>query len=179
MRERRRWPGTGKSRRMPIAVVMAAAMVAPLVMALPSAADDTPSRPLTEQGYSAEESKALTQAAESGQPVELLSHRGEASQVFANPVNLFVASFIGSPAMSLIPLEVATVDGRTVLTSAENWTIALSDENARKVQGATSRKVVLGARHSAIRLHKSQVEGAVPAKVYIVEPTGDVTFVVK
>ncbi|MDW8805671.1 FG-GAP-like repeat-containing protein [Streptomyces scabiei] len=74
---------------MPIAVVMAAAMVAPLVMALPSAADDTPSRPLTEQGYSAEESKALTQAAESGQPVELLSHRGEASQVFANPEGTF------------------------------------------------------------------------------------------
>jgi multiple sugar transport system ATP-binding protein len=99
------------------------------------------------------------------------------AQVFANPVNLFVASFIGSPAMSLIPLEVATAGGRTVLTSAENWTIALSDENAHKVQGATSRKVVLGARHSAIRLHKSQVEGGVPAKVYTVEPTGDVTFV--
>ena len=64
-----------------------------------------------------------------------------------------------------------------MLTSAEKWTIELSDENARKVQSATSRKVVLGARHSAIRLHKSDVEGGVPAKVYTVEPTGDVTFV--
>src|SRR6188508_1613863 len=41
------------------------------------------------------------------------------AQVFAHPVNLFVASFIGSPAMSLIPLEVSTANGSTVLTSAE------------------------------------------------------------
>ena len=44
-------------------------------------------------------------------------------------------------------------------------------------QKATTRKVVLGARHSTIKLHKSAVPGAIPAKAYTVEPTGDVTFV--
>src|SRR5215204_4124940 len=63
------------------------------------------------------------------------------SQVFANPVNMFVASFIGSPAMSLIPLEASTVDGRTVLTGAEGWTLTLSARNARKVEHSTSRKI--------------------------------------
>jgi multiple sugar transport system ATP-binding protein len=99
------------------------------------------------------------------------------AQVFANPVNLFVASFVGSPAMSLIPLEASTLDGRTVLNSAEGWTLALTESNGRKAQNATSRKVVLGARHSTIRLNKSKVDSSVPAKVYTVEPTGDVTFV--
>jgi multiple sugar transport system ATP-binding protein len=99
------------------------------------------------------------------------------AQVFANPVNMFVAGFIGSPAMSLIPLEATTMDGETVLTSAEGWALILSDRNARKVAKATSKKVVLGARHSTIRLHKTQVPLSVPAKVYTVEPTGDVTFV--
>ena len=99
------------------------------------------------------------------------------AQVFANPVNLFVASFVGSPAMSLIPLESRTVEGRTVLASSEGWMLPLADKNARKVQNAKSAKVVLGARHSTVRLHKSAVEGSVPAKVYTVEPTGDVTFV--
>ena len=56
------------------------------------------------------------------------------AQVFAHPVNLFVASFIGSPAMSLIPVEASTVDGRTVLTGAEGWTMTLSPRNARKVE---------------------------------------------
>jgi multiple sugar transport system ATP-binding protein len=99
------------------------------------------------------------------------------AQVFAHPVNLFVASFIGSPAMSLIPVEASTVDGRTVLTGAEGWTLTLSDRNARKVEHATSRKIVLGARHSTIRLARSATTEAVPAKAYTVEPTGDVTFV--
>jgi multiple sugar transport system ATP-binding protein len=99
------------------------------------------------------------------------------AQVFAHPVNMFVASFIGSPAMSLIPLEASTADGDVVLTGAEGWTLPLSSRNARKVQSAKGRKVVLGARHSTIVLHKSPVPGAIPAKAYTVEPTGDVTFV--
>ena len=56
------------------------------------------------------------------------------AQVFAHPVNMFVASFIGSPAMSLIPLEASTANGDTVLTSAEGWSLELSQLNARKVQ---------------------------------------------
>jgi multiple sugar transport system ATP-binding protein len=99
------------------------------------------------------------------------------AQVFANPVNMFVASFVGSPAMSLVPLEATTVDGRVALNSAEGWTLALSDENIRKVAKASTKKVVLGARHSTIRLHREEVARSVPAKVYTVEPTGDVTFV--
>jgi multiple sugar transport system ATP-binding protein len=99
------------------------------------------------------------------------------AQVFAHPVNMFVASFVGSPAMSLIPLEASTVDGRPVLASTEGWTMELSSENARKVERATSKSVVLGARHSTINLNKTPVPGAVPAKTYTVEPTGDITFV--
>ena len=99
------------------------------------------------------------------------------AQVFANPVNMFVASFVGSPAMSLIPLEATTVEGKAALSSAEGWILPLSERNARKVATAKSKKIVLGARHSTIKLHKTSMPGTVPAKVYTVEPTGDVTFV--
>jgi len=64
-----------------------------------------------------------------------------------------------------------------VLTGAEGWALPLSPLNARKAQAATTKKVVLGARHSTIKLHKSAMPGAIPAKAYTVEPTGDVTFV--
>jgi multiple sugar transport system ATP-binding protein len=107
----------------------------------------------------------------------LLQQYDSPAQVFAHPVNMFVASFIGSPAMSLIPLAATTVDGRTVLTGAEGWTMALSPLNALKAQRATTSKVVLGARHSTIKLTTNAAPGAIPAKAYTVEPTGDVTFV--
>src|SRR4051812_41501468 len=99
------------------------------------------------------------------------------AQVFAHPANMFVASFIGSPAMSLIPLEVSTTAGNAVLSGAEGWNLPLSPANARKAERATTRKIVLGARHSTIKLHTGPVPGATPAKAYTVEPTGDVTFV--
>jgi len=63
------------------------------------------------------------------------------------------------------------------LTSAEGWSLELSPHNAQKVAKAKTRKIVLGARHSTIKLHKSVVPGSIPAKAYTVEPTGDVTFV--
>jgi len=98
------------------------------------------------------------------------------ANVFAHPVNMFVASFVGSPAMSLVPLTASSSGGTVSLTSPEGWSMPLSDANSRKAAKATSSKVVLGARHSTIKVHKSQVPGAVPGKVYTVEPTGDVTF---
>ena len=98
------------------------------------------------------------------------------ANVFSNPVNMFVAGFIGSPAMSLIPLTAVTKGTEVGLTSPEGWTLPLSPMNAQKALKAKSNKVVLGARHSTIKLHKTEVPGSVPGRVYTVEPTGDVTF---
>lgn len=96
--------------------------------------------------------------------------------VFDHPVNVFVAGFVGSPAMSLIPLEIAT-DGTDVsLHSPDGWDLSLSPANARRVKSASSKRIVLGARHSTLRIHKTAVPGAVKGKVYTVEPTGDITF---
>jgi multiple sugar transport system ATP-binding protein len=107
----------------------------------------------------------------------LLQQYDSPKNVFDHPVNMFVASFVGSPAMSLIPLEAVTKGDRVTLTGHEGWELPLSAENSRKALGATTNKLVLGARHSTIRLHKVAVPASVPAKVYTVEPTGDVTFV--
>ena len=89
---------------------------------------------------------------------------------------MFVAGFVGSPAMSLIALEVASNGTDVSLHSPDGWSLPLSPANARKAQSSTSKRVVLGARHSTLRIHKSAVPGAVAGKVYTVEPTGDITF---
>ena len=96
--------------------------------------------------------------------------------VFANPVNTFVASFIGSPAMSLVPLTATDKGGEMVLTSTEGWEMKLSPANGAKARSAQSDKVILGARHSTIKLHMQEAPNAVPSRVYTVEPTGDITF---
>jgi multiple sugar transport system ATP-binding protein len=93
--------------------------------------------------------------------------------IFAAPVNTFVAGFVGSPAMNLLSARIAGA----ALEGEGGWRLGLSPENARRVLGATTHEVVLGARHSAIALHREPVPLGVEGRVYTVEPTGDVTFV--
>ena len=97
-------------------------------------------------------------------------------RVFEHPVNTFVAGFVGSPAMNLVPARVAGNGTGAALESPDGWRCALSDANARKSRGATDGEIVLGARHSTIRLHREAATGAVAGRVYTVEPTGDITY---
>ena len=106
----------------------------------------------------------------------LLQQYDSPANVFAHPVNTFVASFVGSPAMSLIPVDVVAKGADTLLKGAGGWELPLSAMNARKAQGSGDGKAVLGARHSTLKLHRAAMPGAVPGKVYSVEPTGDITF---
>ena len=106
----------------------------------------------------------------------LLQQYDSPKNVFDHPVNVFVAGFVGSPAMSLIALEIATNGTDVSLHSPDGWNLVLSPANARKAQNSTSRRIVLGARHSTLQIHKSAAPGAVEGKVYTVEPTGDITF---
>jgi multiple sugar transport system ATP-binding protein len=78
--------------------------------------------------------------------------------------------------MSLVPLRRA-VEGDAVALAGDGWVLPLSEANARKARAARSDKVILGARHSTIALRDAASPGAVPGRVYTVEPTGDVTFV--
>jgi multiple sugar transport system ATP-binding protein len=93
--------------------------------------------------------------------------------VFARPVNTFVAGFVGSPAMNLVHARVA--NGGAML-EGDGWRCALSPANARKALKAIAPEVVLGARHSTIALRKEQNDGAIAGRVYTVEPTGDITY---
>lgn len=75
--------------RIPVALA-AALMLAPLLAAVPAAAQErSPLAAETGGLHSTEEETALQQAAESGEPVEVLARRTETSQTFANPSGTF------------------------------------------------------------------------------------------
>jgi multiple sugar transport system ATP-binding protein len=107
----------------------------------------------------------------------LLQQYAAPAEVFAHPANVFVAGFVGSPAMNLLPLRLVRANDGVMLASPEGWHLKLSSENAAIAARASGDTVVLGARHSTIKLHRTAVPGAVAGQSYIVEPTGDITFV--
>ncbi len=87
---------------------------------------------------------------------------GSPLELYDNPANLFVAGFIGSPAMNFLP-------GRFVPGSATAVKLANGSElPAPACREADGREVTLGVRPEHFVIN----EGGVPADVIVVEPTG-------
>lgn len=108
----------------------------------------------------------------------IIQQFGTPKDIYNNPANLFVASFIGSPPMNFIPLRLARKDGRllALLDSGQarcELPLALDDA------GLEGREVILGIRPEQISLAPIQPSGlpGIRAEVQVTEPTGPDTLV--
>jgi len=106
----------------------------------------------------------------------VLQQYASPDHVFNRPVNTFVAGFIGSPAMNLIPGRVQQNGGGVEVVGEAGWDLPLSPLRAKQALRSDG-DVMLGIRHSQVRLHRQVVPGSLAATIYTVEPTGDLTFV--
>jgi len=92
-------------------------------------------------------------------------------EIFAKPANLFVAGFIGTPQMNLVP---ASLTERT----AEGINFEIAGQKVRlPINGATSTlhagyRATLGVRPRAFELMAEASDETLSAKVDIVEPMG-------
>ncbi|TDF78373.1 ABC transporter ATP-binding protein [Pseudomonas sp. H9] len=103
----------------------------------------------------------------------LIQQFGTPQQIYNDPANLFVASFIGSPPMNFIPLRLQRKDGRlqALLDSGQaRCELPLGFSDA----GLEEREVILGIRPEQIALAPTQANGlpSIRAEVQITEPTG-------
>jgi multiple sugar transport system ATP-binding protein len=96
-----------------------------------------------------------------GTPLELYDH----------PTNLFVAGFIGSPAMNFIAGTLRRDDGRVWVDAPGQVRLPVPRSNGRDGQ-----KIVYGIRPEHLDIAMNGGDG-VPAVVQVVEPTGADTFV--
>ena len=91
---------------------------------------------------------------------------GAPLELYDRPNNVFVAGFIGSPAMNFIKGKLATVEGRPVVRADGGAILPLGD-----VRADDGRAVVYGVRPEHIDIG----EGGIPARVAVLEPTGSET----
>ncbi|MCI5837535.1 MAG: ABC transporter ATP-binding protein [Veillonellaceae bacterium] len=89
-------------------------------------------------------------------------------RVYSRPANLFVATFIGSPSMNIIPVE------RTEHGLRINGTDIVPDAAWRQVLAAAdTRDLRLGIRPEHMTLTTEPEEGAVPIEITYVEDYGN------
>jgi multiple sugar transport system ATP-binding protein len=115
-----------------------------------------------------------------------LQQVGSPGEIYNTPANLFVADFMGSPAMNLIEAKVACGNGAAgvVIDRGESQPIAFRaprSADAGKLEDGKS--VILGIRPEALTDRESADRSAVnvalfDARVEIVEPAGSDTYVV-
>jgi multiple sugar transport system ATP-binding protein len=101
-----------------------------------------------------------------------LQQVGTPLEVYDQPANLFVASFIGTPPMNFVPATLAD-GGKTVVASGFRMPVPQAFQAA--AQGRDGLKLVLGLRPENIREASREGSGAtvpVRAKVEFVEPLG-------
>jgi multiple sugar transport system ATP-binding protein len=95
---------------------------------------------------------------------------GSPEEVFTRPRNLFVASFIGSPAMNLLPAKVGTTEGKPVLVSG-SLRFSLPPALASSLNPAQA--VMVGIRPTDVRLIDRGDADAYDASIDVVEYLGN------
>ncbi len=69
----------------------------------------------------------------------------EPQYLYDYPANLFVAGFIGSPAMNFLPVDVQAQDGSLSLR-APGFALSVPDDTASKARSYLGREIVMGIR---------------------------------
>ncbi len=98
-----------------------------------------------------------------------IEQTGSPLELYDQPANLFVAGFIGSPAMNFLPGTLRREGGVTRVDLGGN---TLIDAPARS-GGSEGQAVIVGTRPE----HLSLAAGGIPSLVVVVEPTGAETLV--
>ena len=110
---------------------------------------------------------------------------GTPKEIYDDPVNMFVAGFMGSPSMNLFAARIAIENGRPVAKVAmgQGGEATLPFATGRGFERHDGRAIVLGIRPEAITDRdgadrNSQAVHVVEAHVEVTEPAGSDTFVV-
>ena len=96
----------------------------------------------------------------------VVEQRGQPLELYDHPANLFVAGFIGSPAMNFLPGKLRRANGTAQVELAGGVSVPAP----RDTQGADGQSIVFGTRPEHLSL-ASDGRG-LAASVVVVEPTG-------
>lgn len=100
---------------------------------------------------------------------------GSAMEVYDNPKNIFVAGFVGSPAMNFLDVSVC-LEGSSLYVKGENFKLAIPESFQSRYLELKDQKVVFGIRPEAIfdKTLTSPFPGGetLNATIDIIEPVG-------
>jgi multiple sugar transport system ATP-binding protein len=105
---------------------------------------------------------------------------GPPLELYNKPANLFVAGFIGSPAMNFLPCRVLEEDSHVYIDTGD-FKIPLPESMASSLRSATEREFIFGIRPEDLHEKDSEREPStdrsiIRARVNVTEPLGKEIF---
>ncbi|MGD9536067.1 MAG: ABC transporter ATP-binding protein [Alphaproteobacteria bacterium] len=109
----------------------------------------------------------------------VLQQYGSPAEVYNRPRNTFVANFMGSPSMNLVPCALREAAGGLTLDFEGAGVVDVSgdDDLVRRARSAREPRLYFGARPEDMELAEAGAPNGLKARVTFVEPVGPRTIV--
>ena len=109
----------------------------------------------------------------------MLQQIGTPMEIYHNPANIFVANFIGEPAMNLLNCQILQMNGKTFLKIMHtDISLEISDEWKKRIKdNASDENLILGIRPEDIFVYQKPESECIETEVYVTEPLGSENIV--
>ena len=105
----------------------------------------------------------------------ILQQVGSPAEVYSRPANLFVAQFIGSPVMNILPAKVRANGPRAELVLGDgDATFTFPGELIGRLAAANPQaaELIAGVRPEGVVIAREATDGYIPVEAHIIEPLG-------
>ena len=108
----------------------------------------------------------------------VLQQYGVPIEIYKHPINLFVASFIGSPSMNFISGTLDFIEGKLIFSLGDHHLVF----EAKVLQNVShlnikKRQSLLGIRPEDLIIHTNADAGYLPAEVFLIELLGSMSYI--
>lgn len=95
----------------------------------------------------------------------VLQQYGTPEEIYSNPVNAWVAGFVGEPAMNLIVCRIESEGAKTTLVH-DGFKVALNDELSQAVQKGDEQELKFGIRPENLTVSVTPSDDAIEGEVF-------------
>ncbi|MSO69418.1 MAG: ABC transporter ATP-binding protein [Alphaproteobacteria bacterium] len=109
----------------------------------------------------------------------VLQQYGTPAEIYNRPRNIFVANFMGSPSMNLLPCRLVSEGSALRFSFGEAGLLDVAGDSAlaRRARSAPSADVIFGVRPEDVEITQAGGANALKGVVFFVEPVGARTVV--
>jgi len=104
----------------------------------------------------------------------MLQQIGTPMEIYNNPANIFVATFIGEPAMNLLNCQMLQMNGKAFLKIIHtDIFLEISDEWKKRIEDNVSdSNLILGIRPEDVLVYEKPESESIETEVHVTEPLG-------